>query len=128
MVLDIQDSRKPELDAERLKDSDLSTANPVVDDGEGEVREILNGIKGSLPIAAQVEVLYEIKNSLTLKQIKKDEIGERPDASPQSSKDVTVLVAVLEGWLSGDPDGKDEVQWKLVSSRFPWEFSSMNPS
>ena len=125
MVLDVQHSREPELNVERLKDSSVSTVTPVMGDGEG---EILNAIKNNVPIAAQVEVLYEIKNSLMLKQINLDESGESQDEIPQSSKDVTVLVAVLEAWLSGDPDGDGEVRWKLVSSRFPWEFSSMNSS
>lgn len=126
MVLEVQHSKEHEVDMERLKNDELSVAELEVDDRQRELGQTLNGDKDRLPVAAQLEVLYEVKKSITLRKIQIGGNDDDVDDSPQTTTDVTVLVAVLEGWINGDPDGKEEPQWRLVSSRFPWEFSSMN--
>jgi len=126
MVIDFNDSHKQEIDVERLKDEELSVADQDVDDRQRELGQKIGGIWDNLPVAAQVEVLYEIKKTLTINNSTKEEDSESSEDTMTTRTDVSVLVAVLEGWLNGDPAGNGELQWRLVSSRYPWEFASMS--
>ena len=126
MVIDFNYSHKQEIDVKRLKDEELSVADQDVDDRQRELGRKIGGIRDNLPVAAQVEVLYEIKKTLTINNSTKEEDSEIREDTMTTRTDVSVLVAVLECWLNGDPAGNGELQWRLVSSRYPWEFASMS--
>mmetsp|Transcript_14 Transcript_14/g.18 ORF Transcript_14/g.18 Transcript_14/m.18 type:complete len:382 (-) Transcript_14:596-1741(-) len=111
--------------------TEKSTLNATEDKEEKSQETSPNDIKTSQEeeeennepmIAAQVEVLYDINQTYQIPAADKD---SQPDSESVESetKDYTVVcVAVFEGYLSGDPEGNENVQWKLAMTRPPEEF------
>lgn len=92
-------------DGTRIEDSELDMKEEELDEEK-------------LPVAAQIEVLYDIQQSFRRQgESEKDNEGE--DKSESKTK---VWVGVFEGWLNGNPDGSGELRWKLVLNRHAWEF------
>lgn len=94
--------------------------------------DILNNIYGDideLPVAAQVEVLYDMIFERSTQNASGNlEEGVDNNESPiddenkgETIKGAVVQVAVFEGWLHRSPDGSD-LRWQLATVRNPWEF------
>lgn len=74
-------------------------------------------------VAAQVEVLYDVEETLEVPVEEGEEANENKN-DEKETKTVTrtsVVVGVFEGWLSGgdDPEG---LRWRVADIRFPFEF------
>lgn len=77
----------------------------------------------SVPVAAQVEVLYTIDETFTRPKLPTE--GDSTEGEKEEGQDVsqtTVAVGVFEGWLNGDPSGAKELRWRLSMNRPAWEF------
>lgn len=104
------------------------------------------------PVVAQVEVLYDLKQTFYSRaagdaeskssqdeKIKKGMGDADGDGASTSSSDrrklrqrksytsSSVVVGIFEGWLIGDPDGNKTVRWKLCMNRPAWEFAGTVP-
>ena len=93
-----------------------------------------DGIEQPLPIAAQMEVLYSVAQTFTTTPIVTEKMDDETTTTTTTTtmtdkKDNTltvtsVWVAVMRGWLRGDPSGNEELRWKLIRSRPALEFAS----
>lgn len=101
--------------------------SPVSREQEAELNEhdaqknddILNNIYSDIeeyPVAAQVEVLYDMIVERTVNPRQDDDNEKNATISTN-----VVGVAVFEGWLHGAPDGLP-LRWVLARFRSPWEF------
>lgn len=85
--------------------------------------DILNNIYSNideLPVAAQVEVLYDMNIERSLQN---SSDGEKDTEESENEKTITggvLQVAVFEGFLH-NPNGSP-LRWELASVRNPWEF------
>lgn len=83
--------------------------------------DILNNIYSNideLPVAAQIEVLYDMTIERSLQHSSASE--EEQEGNEKTIKGGVLQVAVFEGWLH-DPNGVP-LRWELASVRNPWEF------
>jgi len=81
--------------------------------------DILNNIYSDiedLPVAAQIEVLYDMDIERSLQNENDVEVND----DEKTIKGGVVQVAVFEAWLH-NPDGTP-LRWELASVRNPWEF------
>ena len=100
-----------------------------------------------IPLVAQVEVLYDVKQTIVAKTLPEDTIstnddskdkekttdgdkaGDEDDDDDEDEEEeingAMSYVGVLEGWLRGDPEGNKEIRWKLAHIRRPWEFPEL---
>mmetsp|Transcript_21285 Transcript_21285/g.24282 ORF Transcript_21285/g.24282 Transcript_21285/m.24282 type:complete len:427 (+) Transcript_21285:55-1335(+) len=85
---------------------------------EEEELEMKKEGESKLSVAAQIEVLYEIKYDVSQETRVSGKEKVRLNTGEFSER--LVRVGVLEGFLHGGPDG-DEVQWMLSNVREPWE-------
>ena len=88
-----------------------------------------DGIEQPLPIAAQMEVLYSVAQTFTTTPIVTEKMDDDESTTTEDKKDnsltvTSVWVAVMRGWLRGDPSGNEELRWKLIRSRPALEFAS----
>lgn len=123
--------------------AEIIPPTPVSPEEEGQLNEserqknddILNNIYGDieeLPVAAQVEVLYDMIFERSI-QNSSGHLGQEGDSNESSNKDddgdnndktikgAVLQVAVFEGFLHRSPDGSD-LRWQLATVRNPWEF------
>lgn len=102
----------------------------------GEDPSFADGIEQSLPVVAEMEVLYSIAQTFQTKPIITENLVSADNNEKETDDDdketdnneVTVnsvWVAVLHGWLRGDPRGNKELQWKLVNNRPAVEFAGI---
>jgi len=120
----VQVIEEEEEEAENSAEKDEDFGN--VEEEELEMKEEDTVIDESkLSVAAQIEVLYEIKHSLSTSARVQE--GGKDDIKSGEFSERIVRVGVLEGFLRGGPDG-DEVQWKLCNVREPWEILPMETS
>mmetsp|Transcript_8984 Transcript_8984/g.14983 ORF Transcript_8984/g.14983 Transcript_8984/m.14983 type:complete len:423 (+) Transcript_8984:132-1400(+) len=101
MVMDREDQDAAEADFDTLSDDELNTRE------EDESR---------LPVAAQIEVLYDIQHSVA---VSAKVPGGEDDGNSGEFTERLVRVGILEGFLHGGKDG--ELRWKLSNVREPWE-------
>lgn len=90
-------------------------AGPMSDDSFNDERHVDH------PVAAQVEVLYDIEQTFTAKE-GDAEAEEAMKAQGLIGPRKSVLVGVFEGFLHKDPEGHDSIRWKLALNRPAWEF------
>lgn len=119
---------------EKSSEEDVTSTEKIKDE-ELEVKEDDDDdyfAKGA-PVAAQMEVLYDIKRTFTIieKSEKSDIIPGGKEMEEDEGNETTmtksnVWVGVFEGWLNGNPDGTSDLRWKLVFNRPAWEFPSLN--
>jgi hypothetical protein len=75
------------------------------------------------PVAAQIEVLYEMNQKIDVKPEVMEEAAEaiegqeQVEKPPATSDEIQVWVGTFEGWLNGGPDG--DLQWKVTKLRLP---------
>mgnify|MGYP000697299236 CR=1 FL=1 len=78
------------------------------------------------PVAAQIEVLYEMNQTVEVKPENFDDtFGDAPGEGssseryyiPTTREEATVWVGTFEGWLNGSPD--DALRWKITHLRPP---------
>lgn len=90
-----------------------------------------DGIGKPYPVAAQIEVIYNITQKFRRQRIPEDlRINSAADNNDQErtvvNDDAEVLdtawVAVFEGILDNGKNGSDELRWKLVDNRPALEF------
>jgi hypothetical protein len=115
-IVDVNDDSKDE-DLADIREKELN----VKDDEAGDEK---------LPVAAQVEVLYDVKQTF-LSNAEAPMTGELGKAKEMQESEeeitkTTVLVGVFEGWLDGDPTGQQELRWVLAANRPAWEFPFMS--
>ena len=75
----------------------------------------------NLPVAAQVEILYNVEQMLDVIMTKQDDHenkAESEENKAESEEKMTVnqtstVVGVFEGWLNGDPQGK-YLRWRVA--------------
>jgi hypothetical protein len=83
----------------------------------------------NLPVAAQVEILYNVEQTPDVIMTKQDDDenkAESEENKAESKEKMTVtqtsmVVGVFGGWLNGDPQGKD-LRWRVADVRPAWEF------
>lgn len=90
-----------------------------------------DGIERTYPVAAQIEVIYNITQKFRRQMIPEDlvisstndrkNIGGKATDSGTEELD-TAWVAVFEGILDDGKNGSDELRWKLVDNRPALEF------
>ena len=107
---------KMESKGETEKDS---SEQKIVDASQEEA----NTSKDPTPVAAQIEVLYEMNQKIDVKpEISEDatqevdgqETAEKP---PTTTEEIQIWVGTFEGWLNGGPDGT--LRWKITRMRLP---------
>lgn len=74
-----------------------------------------------LPVAAQVEILYDIEHSLLVPMVKQEDENKMDTKEKKTITQKAVFVVVFEGWLNGDPEG-NELRWRVAGVRPAWEF------
>ena len=90
-------------------------------------------------VAAQVDLLYEVTQNISLTKIEEATKPEgesaeesKVEAKSSNTPDETLMehtivnVATVQGWLKDGPNG--ELRWQLALLRPPVEFPSMNPA
>merc|ERR1719491_757256 len=98
----------------------------------GDDSSFSKGIEKPLPVVAEMEVLYSVAQTFQTTPIVTEHLNDSDDTNdsddaPQKN-DMTVnsvWVAVLHGWLRGDPSGNKELRWKLVNNRPAVEFAGI---
>lgn len=96
---------------------------PLKASSKAESEEIVaSGETDATPVAAQIEVLYEMNHSVDLKPliVPNAEGGEKSQLPPpgNTTKDETqIWVGTFEGWLNGGPDGS--LRWRITHLRPP---------
>mmetsp|Transcript_4891 Transcript_4891/g.6714 ORF Transcript_4891/g.6714 Transcript_4891/m.6714 type:complete len:357 (-) Transcript_4891:44-1114(-) len=109
--------------------NDMEEERPPIDEDRPMTDETLDGPSkksaknNELPVAVQMEVLYDVK--MDYKNVDSDGKEVETNDGEELSR-VSILVAVFEAWLHGDPDGSDSVRWKLAFIRPAWEFPIIN--
>jgi len=112
------------LDMDNIADEELN-----VQENEEDYNDADN-----TPVAAQVEILYDIKQTVLSVAASSSETEATNDDDDDDDDDeskeetltgTTVFVGVLEGWLNGNPEGLKELRWKLAAVRMPWEFPTI---
>uniref|UniRef100_A0A7S1VTM0 Uncharacterized protein n=1 Tax=Grammatophora oceanica TaxID=210454 RepID=A0A7S1VTM0_9STRA len=79
------------------------------------------------PVAAQIEVLYDITKTIMVE----DAFQLEADEDQQKSETITktfVFVGIFEGWLQNGKEDDEGVRWKLSQNRPAIEFPTMMPS
>jgi hypothetical protein len=71
--------------------------------------DLINNIYSEHPCVAQIEVVYDIKNTFNLTD------KESTTSSDNPATTSATVVGVFEGWLHGSPSGS--LQWKLGLTR-----------
>jgi hypothetical protein len=74
-----------------------------------------------LQVAAQVEILYDVEQSLLVPMAKKGDENKTDSEEKKTITRTSVVVGVFEGWLNGDPEG-NELRWRVAEVRPAWEF------
>lgn len=75
------------------------------------------------PVAAQIEVLYEMNQTIevkpeAVKEVTEEISGQAPvEKPPTTNEEVQIWVGTFEGWLNGGPDGA--LRWKITRLRLP---------
>jgi len=108
-------ARALELPPKTARDDDDDDGTPMTDDS------LTDESLEDHPVAAQVEVLYDIEQTLR---------ANEGDANAEESMKAqgldiprkSVLVGVFQGFLHKDPEGFDSIRWKLALNRPAWEF------
>ena len=86
--------------------------------------------RDTTPVAAQIEVLYELNQTIEFKsnvveELKEDDSERAKDMlDTKTSNEMQVVVGTFEGWLNGGPDGA--LRWRITQVRTPQaDFPSM---
>jgi hypothetical protein len=98
---------------EKMSNVDDAKEKNSAKENEGEVE--------NLPVVAQVEILYNVEQALDVIMTKQDDDEnkvEREENKAESEEKMTVtltstVAGVFEGWLNGDPQGKD-LRWRVA--------------
>jgi hypothetical protein len=99
---------------EKMTNVDDAKEKNSAEEKEGEVK--------NLPVAAQVEILYNVEQTLDVIPTKQDDDKNKAESEEkQTVTRTSVVVGVFEGWLNGDPQGKD-LRWRVADVRPAWEF------
>lgn len=103
-----------------MEDLTIEEAKQKVTDAEEDgAKEEVDSDK--LPVAAQVEILYDIEQSLLVPMAKQGDDNKTESEEKKTVTRTTVVVGVFEGWLNGDPEG-NELRWRVAEVRPAWEF------
>lgn len=99
---------------EKMTDVDNAKEKNSAKEKEGEVE--------NLPVAAQVKILYNVEQTLDVIMTKQDDDENKAESEEKTTVTRTsTVVGVFEGWLNGDPQGKD-FRWRVADVRPAWEF------
>ena len=91
---------------EKMTDVDNAKEKNSAEEKEGKVE--------NLPVAAQVEILYNMQQTPDVIMTKQDDDKNKAESEEKMTVTRTsTVVGVFEGWLNGDPQGKD-VWWRVA--------------
>lgn len=115
-------ARVMEIPPEPISGDDVDN---LTDEEREKNDKLLNNIKPDddyqLPVAAQVEVLYDMTQSFTTDEPAPGMVIS--ETKTVDGKDMvtrpTLVVAVFEGWLKGS----SPLRWRIALNRPPWEFN-----
>lgn len=104
-----------------MKDLTIEEAKQKVTDVENDGAKEKEVDSEELPIAAQVEILYDMEQSLLVPMAKQGDENKMESEEKKTINRTSVVVGVFEGWLNGDPEG-NELRWRVAEVRPAWEF------
>mmetsp|Transcript_29340 Transcript_29340/g.42573 ORF Transcript_29340/g.42573 Transcript_29340/m.42573 type:complete len:345 (+) Transcript_29340:155-1189(+) len=116
------------LEIPNSTDDAEETISPIDEDRPMKDESLDGPLKKStqsdMPVGVQMEVLYDVKMTY-----EHTDVGGKEAENVGDGEELTrtsILVAVFEAWLHGDPDGNDSLRWKLAVVRPAWEFPLVN--